>query len=118
MSSTRRTQRNDRGAVALEMVLAMPFLIMLIVGVVVLGNALAVKTQTTGLARDGARAASLGLSLPANTVIVGAPCPTDPDPTQYVTVQATKNVGLTSVPFLPALLPATLTETVTMRCGG
>jgi hypothetical protein len=33
-------------------------------------------------------------------------------------VQATKTVSLRSIPFLPTLLPATITETVTMRCGG
>lgn len=96
----------------------MPLLVMLIVGVVLLGNALAVKTQTTGLARDGARAAALRQPLPADTAIVGAACPDPADPSQFVTVTATKPLNARSIPFLPTMLPAQITETVTMRCGG
>lgn len=113
-----RRDRDDRGVIALEFVLAVPFLLMLIIGVVVLGNALSVKTQTMGLARDGARAAALRKPLPADTVIVGAPCPDPTDTTKFVTVQATKPINLRSIPFLPAMLPANINETVTMRCGG
>jgi len=118
MSHSVRTQRDDRGVVALEVVLAVPVLIMLIIGVVVLGNALSVKTQTVGLARDGARAAALGQPLPAGTSIVGGGCPAPADPTSSVTVAATSTLSLRSIPFLPALLPETIEETVTMRCGG
>ena len=100
------------------MVLALPVLLMLIVGVVVLGNALSVKTQTVGTARDGARAAALRQPLPPDTVIVGSACPVPTDPTKFVVVQATKPLGLRSIPFLPTLLPAEFNETVTMRCGG
>lgn len=112
------SNKDDRGVVALEFVLAVPFLLMLIFGIVVLGNALSVKTQTTGLARDGARAAALQKPLPAGTAIIGSPCPTPADPTIFVTVQATKAVTIRNIPFLPTVLPANLTETVTMRCGG
>jgi ABC-type Na+ efflux pump permease subunit len=115
---THRDRHDDRGVVALEVVLVLPVLLMLIIGIVVLGNALSVKTQTTGLARDGARAAALRKPLPADTVVVGAACPDPTDTTEYVTVEATKPVNLRSVPFLPALLPEDFTESVTMRCGG
>ena len=111
-------RRDDRGVVALEVVLALPILLMLIVGTVVLGNFLSTKTQTAGLARDGARAAALHQPLPTGTVIIGAACPDPADPTKFVTVQATKPVTLRSIPLMPALLPATIEETVTMRCGG
>jgi hypothetical protein len=111
-------RRDDRGVVTIELILALPVLLMLILAVIVLGNYLNLKTQTTGLARDGARAASLRLTLPDGTSIVGAPCPDPTDPTQYVTVQATKDVTLRSIPLMPDVLPATITETVTMRCGG
>lgn len=100
------------------MVLVVPILVMLIIGVVVLGNALSVKTQTVGLARDGARAAALGQALPAGTSIIGAACPTPADPTSSVTVEASNTLSLRSIPFLPAVLPETIEETVTMRCGG
>ena len=112
------SNHDDRGAVALEVVIVMPILLMLIIGTVVLGNFFNVKTQTTGLARDGARAAALSKPLPADTTIVGVPCANPSDPTQFVTVQATKTLSLRSIPFGPDLLPDTITETVTMRCGG
>lgn len=112
-------QDDDRGVVALELVLALPILLGLIIGSVVLGNFLSVKTQTVGLARDGARAAALSQPLPVQTAIVGAACASPTDPTKFVTVQAVKTVSLTSIPFLPiTLVPETITETVTMRCGG
>jgi TadE-like protein len=112
------SHRDDRGVIALEMVLAMPILLMLIIGIVVLGNFLSIKTQTAGLARDGARAAALHQPLPAGTSVVGTPCPTPNDPTKFVMVQATKPVGLTSIPFTPIALDDEITETVTMRCAG
>ena len=119
MNRSLRTHRDDRGVVALEFVLALPFVLMLIIGSVVLGNFLRVKTQTTGLARDGARAAALRQALPAGTSVVGAACPNPTDPTRFVTVQATTELSLRSIPpLLPDVLPATVTETVTMRCGG
>lgn len=113
-----RDEHDDRGIVAIELVVALPILLTLIIGTVVLGNLLNIKTQTTGIARDGARAAALGKPLPADTIVLGAPCATPGDPTQFVTVQATKTVNLRSIPFLPTILPETITETVTMRCGG
>jgi Flp pilus assembly protein TadG len=118
MTRSLHSQRDDRGAVALEVVLVVPILLMLIIGTIVLGSFLNLKTQTSGLARDGARSAALSRSLPADTVVIGAPCPTPSDPTKFVTVQATKPVTVRNIPFLPTLLPDTITETVTMRCGG
>jgi len=111
-------RHDDRGVVALEVVLVMPILLMLIIGTVVLGNFLNLKTQTSGLARDGARSASISRPLPADTVVVGPGCANPSDPTKFVTVQATKTVSLRSIPFLPTVLPDKITETVTMRCGG
>jgi hypothetical protein len=111
------TRKDDHGVVAIELVIVLPILLMLIIGTVVLGSFLSVKTQTSGLARDGARAAALRQPLPADTVVLGAPCANPADPTAFVTVQATKAVPLRNIPLLP-ILPATITETVTMRCGG
>ena len=116
--STRTEEDDDRGVVTLELVLAVPVLLMLIIGTVVMGNFLSVKTQTVGLARDGAREAALSKPLPDDTAIVGAPCPSPSDPTEFVTVQATKTVELRGIPFLPTFIPDTISETVTMRCGG
>ena len=120
MKYSPNSQDDDRGVVALELVLALPVLLMLIIGSVVLGNFLSIKTQTVGLARDGARAAALSQSLPSGTaIVVGTACSSPTDPTRFVTVQAVKTVSLRSIPFLPiTLVPETITETVTMRCGG
>ena len=55
----------------------------------------------------------------SDTAIVGAACSDPTDPTKFVTVQAVNTVSLRSIPFIPIdLLPETITETVTMRCGG
>jgi hypothetical protein len=115
-----REPRGDRGAVAIELVMALPALLMLIIGVVVLGNFLSVKTQTINLAREGARAAALSKALPEPelTAIVGPPCANPSDPNDDVTVAATMVVELRNIPFLPTVLPDTITERVTMRCGG
>lgn len=118
MKRPMRRRPDDAGVVALEVILALPILLMLIIGTVVLGNFMSVTTQTSGAARDGARSAALRLPLPADTVIVGAPCPNPTDPTKFVTVRASRPVTLRSIPFLPAILPETVDETVTMRCGG
>jgi len=118
MNRSLRSRNDDRGVVALELVIVLPILLMLIIGTVVLGSFLSQKTQTMGLARDGARAAALRLSLPPETAIVGAPCANPTNPTAFVTVVATKTVSVRGIPFVPSLLPEEITETVTMRCGG
>jgi Flp pilus assembly protein TadG len=114
-------KRTDHGVVALELLLVLPVMLMLIFGTVALGGYLSVKTRTVGLARDGARAAALAQSLPSGTALVGAACPARSDPTfntTNVTVQATGTYNL-QIPFLPGASGSkTLTETVTMRCGG
>jgi hypothetical protein len=123
MSRSLRTQRDDKGVVALEMVLAVPVLITLIIGAVVLGNALSANAQLIHCARDGARAAALhpdqglpGCGDPNDEItvtIVSSNCP-DGD----VTVKATKPLLLRSIPFVPGvLLDETAKQEVTMRCG-
>jgi len=123
MRRHRTASRDDQGVVALELVLILPFLLMLLVGVLVLGNFLSVKGQASNLARDGARQAALfpGQSLGDGRLsIVGPACPASPrDPSRSVTVQATLPVALRSIPLIgPAVLPSTLSQEVTMRCGG
>ncbi|MEY2523062.1 MAG: TadE-like protein [Ilumatobacteraceae bacterium] len=113
--------RDDRGVVAIEFVFILPFLLMLLMGILVLGNYLSVKGQASNLARNGARTAALfpGTALGDSRLsIVGSPCPTIRDSTKSVTVRATLNVGLKSIPLIPVVLPSTLFQEVTMRCGG
>ncbi len=121
MRRYRTPRRDDRGVVAIELVLVLPFLLMLIMGFLVLGNFLSVKGQASNLARDGARRAALfpGTDLgDARLSIVGAACPTVRDPSRSVTVRATLPVELNAIPLIPTVLPGTLTQEVTMRCGG
>ena len=122
MRQLRTSSRGDHGVVAIEFVLILPFLLMLLVGVLVLGNFLSVKGQASNLARDGARRAALFPGTPlgdARLSIIGPACPASPrDPTRSVTVRAELPVALRSIPLIPSLLPDTLTQEVTMRCGG
>jgi len=117
--------RDDRGVVAIELVFILPFLLMIIMSILVLGNYLGVKGQASNLARDGARRAAIFPGTPlgdARLSIVGgsaAACPVSPrDPSKSVTVRATLPVALKSIPLIPTVLPSTLTQEVTMRCGG
>jgi TadE-like protein len=114
--------RDDRGVVAIELVFILPFLLMIIMSILVLGNYLSVKGQASNLARDGARQAAIFPGTPlgdARLSVVGPACPTSPrDPSKSVTVRATLPVELNSIPLIPSVLPSTLTQEVTMRCGG
>lgn len=118
MSPSLRSQRDDRGVVALEFVIVLPLLLTLIIGTFVLGIFLSEKSQTIGFAHDGARAASLGRPLPVanGTVIeiVGSPCP---NAVKTVTVRATRPVSLRSIPFVPVLLKETHDETARFPCA-
>ena len=121
------SRRDDQGVVALEFLIVLPVLLMLIIGTVVLGNFFSLKNQAIGFAREGAREAALRQPLPAGVTIIddpgvpndGGACPNPTDPTRAVTVQVTRDVNLRSFPLMPVdILPETITETVTMRCGG
>ena len=122
MRRHRTAHRDDRGVVAIELVLILPFLLMIIMGFLVLGNYLGLKGQASNLARDGARIAALFPGTPlgdARLSLSGPACPTSPrDPSKSVTVQATLPVELNNIPLIPYVLPSTLTQEVTMRCGG
>jgi hypothetical protein len=128
MRRPRTSSRDDQGVVAIELVLILPFLLMLVVGVLVLGNFMSVKGRASNFARDGARQAALfpasTISLPnlpagATVSIIGPACPASPrDPTRSVTVQVTLLVALDSIPLIGTVLPSAQPERVTMRCGG
>lgn len=115
MKQSLRSRREDRGVVALELVIVLPILLTLIIGTVVLGNFLSVKSQTIGMAHDGARAAALERTLPTDTVIVGPSCP---NTNGYVTVRATQPVALGNIPFVGDVLDDTYSAEATMRCAG
>ena len=121
MRAHRNPHRDDRGVVAIELVGVLPFLLMLIMGILVVGNLLSVKAQANELAREGARLEALGLPRPAGTSIVSGECDPPVAPTDSVTVGATLDVSLKDIPLIPDdtnPIPEQITETVTMRCGG
>ena len=103
-----RDDRDDRGVVALELVLILPVLLMLLVGSLVLGNYLSVKGQASNWAREGARQAALfpgqgfqDIPDDVTLTIVSTACPPSPrNPTMSVTVRATMPVALTSIPLI------------------
>lgn len=121
MRQLRIPHRDDRGVVAIEFVFILPFLLMLFVGFLVLGNALSVKAQASNEARDAARTYAIGRGLNAGAVIVSGSCPQPPaapNPNNTVTISVTKPLLLRDIPVLGTVLPEDTTETVVMRCGG
>jgi hypothetical protein len=112
--------RDDRGAVLVEFALVATLLILIVCAIFTFGVAWSTKTQVAGFARDGARAASLRQSaptLPSGMTMTSGSCAVG-DTTSNVSVTVKKNVPLT-IPFWPGSKPSqTISETVTMRCGG
>jgi hypothetical protein len=121
LRSRRHDRGDDRGVVAIELVIAIPVLLTLILGAVALGSYVSVKAQAAGLLRDGARAAALRQPMPAGTETVppGAVCPNPTDTTKFITVKVSKTVPISQIPLTPIVLDADgqITETVTVRCG-
>jgi Flp pilus assembly protein TadG len=119
----RLSPRNDRGTVAIEFVLIVPFFLILMFGVLAIGGFISVKTRTVGAARDGARAAALSQAFPTEPSGItltrtSAACPPRTDPnfsTTNVTVQAQSTYSQFGILGIPS---KTITESVTMRCGG
>ena len=115
--------KDDRGVVALEFLIIFPFFLILLFGVIALGGFLSAKTRTVGAARDGARAAALSQPFPSEPAgitlsLTSAACPPRTSPnfnTTNVTVQASSTYTQLSILGIPS---KTITETVTMRCGG
>ena len=58
--STRKRSSRERGAVAVEMAIVLPLLILIIAGIIDLGRLFFVQTMVTNAAREGARMKSLG----------------------------------------------------------
>jgi Flp pilus assembly protein TadG len=127
-----RSHRDDRGVVALELVIAMPMIIALIACSITLAGLFQTKSRVVGAARDGARALALKpgvASPPADTnasdgiavILVGSACPALTNPAYQlanppqVTAQASKTYTVT-VPFVGSWTK-NVTESATMPCG-
>ena len=100
MRRPRTPQRDDRGVVAIEFVLILPFLLMLIMGFLV---ARATSSASRARRRSRSRRGPPGGALPrhaardataASRRSSGAPCPARPHPTRSVTVRGHASVEL------------------------
>ena len=138
MTSHRKPHaRDDRGVVAIELVLVMPIIIALIGCIIGLAGLYSTKSRVVGAARDGARALALkpGVASPSAdpnpsdgitvTLDLDSPasayCPALTNPAYQtatppaVRAKATKNYTVT-VPFI-GTWTKDVTEKATMPCG-
>jgi hypothetical protein len=114
-----RSKRDDRGVVALELVLVAPFLIALIFSIASFGAFFSKKVDVTSAARDAARTLALRKTptYPVGMTVVGTPTTCAPgDNTNNASVTLTASYTF-SIPLVP-LGTKTITATGTMRCGG
>ena len=119
---------NDRGAAAVEMALVLPFLLLLVCGIVDFGRAYNANLTLTHAAREGARIWALGgttaeMTTAATDAAVGltvtsvAPTPCTFGSATTVTVTA----GFSYItPLIADLAPGltSLSSNGVMRCGG
>ena len=134
-----KPKQKERGAVAVEMAVVLPLLLLILIGTMEFGRVFNVQNSLTQAAREGARHAAIKYNKPdldvAGTALAAAPsldglgvavadnassCGPDAD------VQVTTSVTLQSMSgFLdagwfgsPGFFPMTLTGVGVMRCGG
>jgi Flp pilus assembly protein TadG len=133
MAHLLRPSRDDRGVVALELVLVMPIIVALLVCSISIAGLFQAKSRVVGAARDGARKLALqaGVASPtpdANTtdgiavILEGSACPALTN-TAYQSatppqVKAKASMTYTvSIPFVGTWSGIDVTETATMPCG-
>lgn len=119
-----RSSEDDAGAVVVEFALILPFLLILVFGIISFGAAYNTQIALQGAAREGARALALGndptaaangatgLEISVSTL---DSCPDDPDENDVATVQTSRDVDF-RIPFF-SFDTRTLTATASMRCG-
>lgn len=136
-----RSGRRERGAVAVEMAIVLPLLLLIIAGMIDLGRLFYVQTMVTNASREGARMKSLGYtdadaitrvnnSSPGLAALGGPPtitfvaCPASPLPTSAASATVSAPLFdwlvLGNIASLFGATPAAPdpTSTATMRCLG
>jgi Flp pilus assembly protein TadG len=137
-ASVKKLQK-ERGAVAVEMAIILPLLLMLVVGIIEFGRVFNVQISLSQAAREGARHAAIhhddddldveGVALAAAPSLEGLPVTVDDDADDCaddLDVRVTTSVTLTSLTGLldvdllgmPVIFPLELTGMGVMRCGG
>jgi Flp pilus assembly protein TadG len=131
MSRSLRHRRDDQGVVALELVLAMPMIVALIVTIIMLAGLFQTKSRVVGAARDGARVLAIKPGATPNpdanatdgitVVLEGSACPALTNPAYQsatppqVTARASRTYTVT-VPFVGSWTKDVI-ERVKMPCG-
>jgi Flp pilus assembly protein TadG len=121
-----KRQRDDRGVAMVEFAIVLPFLLMLVMGIIEFGRGYNTQISIQAAAREGARELALRKSsadvdarvraaAPSVTIdsISQTPCPATGDGQARVVVSESFTFG---IPFVP-LGTKTLTATGVMRCG-
>lgn len=134
-----KSRRKERGAVAVEMAIVLPLLLLILLGIIEFGRVFNVQVSLTQAAREGARHAAIhyndasldveGTALGAAPTLAGLGVAVSHDADSCSPgsdVRVTTNVTLPSLTgFLdagffgaPGIFPLTLTGVGVMRCGG
>jgi len=105
----RKLAHSEKGAELLEIALALPFLLVMLVGIIDFGGAWILKDQLTGAARDGARTAVADFNDTTNPQCGGTPCSVQAAASAVVASLSNANVdtcGLIPSSAAPAATPA------------
>jgi Flp pilus assembly protein TadG len=117
-SSHPHSDIDDRGVVALEFVLIVPFLVALVFAIASFGLYFSKSVNVTSTARDAARTLALRKTptYPSGMTPSGVVTCAAGDTSNNSSVTLTSSYTF-SIPFIP-LGTKTITATGTMRCGG
>lgn len=134
-----QSDRKERGAVAVEMAIVLPLLLLILLGIIEFGRALNVQVSLTQAAREGARYAAIhyseaGLDV-SGTALAAAPalaglgvtvtsnatiCTSGANVTVTTKVTLTSMTGFLDAGFFgaPGVFPLHMAGVGVMRCGG
>jgi Flp pilus assembly protein TadG len=134
-----KSKKKERGAVAVEMAILLPLLLLILIGIMEFGRVLNVQVSLTQAAREGARYAAVhyqdgGLNV-SGTALAAAPsldglgvsvtdnassCAPGSNVTVTTSVSLTSMSGFLDAGFFggPGIFPLNMTGVGVMRCGG
>jgi Flp pilus assembly protein TadG len=134
-----KPKKKERGAVAVEMAIILPLLLLILVGIIEFGRVLNVQVSLTQAAREGARYAAIhykdaglnvsGHALAAAPSLSGLPvgvtsnassCAPGANVTVTTSVSLTSLSGFLDAGFFggPGIFPLAMTGVGVMQCGG